>query len=269
MNLLKEALTKNLQTYGGWMQIPSPIVAEILASNPLFDWVCIDLEHGAIGIESVSELCRIIRLYGKTPVVRVPCKDYMWIRRSLDAGAQGIIVPDVRTAQQAVDVIRYAMYPPKGNRGIGYSHANMHGQDCNPLELQKVNDEIVMVMQIEHIDAFDELKTMVRKVRGIDALFIGPMDLRLSMTNHDLSIHDLLDIFKKECNDGSMPHGIHIVNPNLTDQVQAAIQDGSSMMALGTDCSLLNQSIADVAERVQRYRNMKGSRDYRKDQIIV
>ena len=261
MSVLKNALEENVQTFGAWMQIPSPIIAEILASSPLFDWICIDLEHGAIDIEKVAELCRVIKMYKKTPIVRIPILDQIWITRSLDAGAQGIIVPRVNSVDMAKAAIKFAMYPPDGIRGIGYCHANMHGNEFDEDEIACFNGNLIMVMQIEHIQGLKNLREIC-KVSHIDALFLGPLDLKMSMDKKSKPFDDLITYYNEVCQAEDMPYGIHIVD-TTNDSISKAIGDGNSMMALGTDCSLLVDGIVKSDNITGIFCGVKGSRKYK------
>ena len=133
------------------MQIGHCAVAEIFARAG-FDWICVDLEHGAIDLETMTNIFRTIDAYDCIPVARLPLNDPVWIHRSLDAGARGLIIPMVQSAGEAEQSIKEAKYPPMGIRGFGYSRANMHGMDFDSY-IKEANEEIAMVMQIEHKNA--------------------------------------------------------------------------------------------------------------------
>src|SRR5512137_3025198 len=112
-NRLRSALLENRLTLGGWLQIGHPACAEIHARAG-FDWVCVDLEHGAIDLATTADLFRAIEAFGCVPVARLPLNDPVWIHRVLDAGARGLIIPMVKTAQEAEAAVREAKYPPRG-----------------------------------------------------------------------------------------------------------------------------------------------------------
>jgi len=164
-NTMRKALLDKKVTTGAWMQIGHPAVAEIFAEAG-FDWICIDLEHGAIDLETMTNIFRTLDAFDCVPVARLPLNDPVWIHRSLDAGARGLIIPMVKTAEEAKNSIREAKYPPRGARGFGYSRANMHGMDFEEY-IKSANDEIAMIMQIEHKDAIANLEDII-KVDGVD-----------------------------------------------------------------------------------------------------
>jgi 2-dehydro-3-deoxyglucarate aldolase len=142
-NKLRRALLDRTPALGSWMQIGHPACAEILARLG-FDWVCVDLEHGAIDLETMANIFRTLEAYDCVPVARLPWADPIWIQRSLDAGARGLIIPMVNTPEQAELAIRESKYPPMGQRGYGYSRANRHGLDFDEY-INSANGEIAMV----------------------------------------------------------------------------------------------------------------------------
>lgn len=242
MNILKS----NKVTYGGWIQTGSPYIAEIMAITNKFDWICIDLEHGVMSsVESLTGMIAMLELHHILPVVRVPKNDHKWIGRSLDAGAKGIIVPMVNSkvdAQTAVDAVRY---PPNGKRGFGYSRSNGFGKDFWE-SIENANDDIALIVQIEHEHAMDNLNDIL-SVDGVDGSLIGPLDLKGSV---DINMADVLfknwiDKYVKTCGNVNSPAGIHIVEPSIKNIVEA-ITSGYKNIAVGTDAVLLEQKIGDL-----------------------
>jgi len=215
MNKLKKALKNNKITLGTWIQIPHPSIVEIISNNcnKKLDWMCIDMEHGTIDIESMAILISAIEKYDIIPVVRIPKNDYIWIHRSLDAGAKGLIIPMVKTAQEARDVVGEAFYPPVGKRSFGYSRANNYGSDFDDY-IKTANDDISIIIQIEHIDAINELDSIL-DVDGIDATFIGPYDLSGSLGvpgDFDNSEYQkALSVYINKSYKHNIPLGIHVV----------------------------------------------------------
>lgn len=229
---------------GGWMQIGHPAVAEIMARVG-FDWVCVDLEHGAIDLESMTNIFRTLDGFDCTPVARLPLNDPVWIHRCLDAGARALIIPMVKTAEEAEDAVREAKYPPRGNRGYGYSRANMHGIDFDR-SIQTANDDIAMIMQIEHKDAIANLDAIL-DVPDVDGLFIGPLDLSGSMGITGQMDHpDMVAALKRyrdACADHKTTAGMHIVRPD-DGNVWATIENGYSLIALGLDNVFIHEGAA-------------------------
>jgi 2-dehydro-3-deoxyglucarate aldolase len=250
LNKVKQNLESNKASFGTWIQIGHPACAEILASCG-FDWICVDMEHGAIDLESMTNIFRTVEKFDCIPMVRVPKNDYIWIHRALDAGARGIIIPMVSTVEEAKMAVQECKYPPDGTRGFGYSRANLHSKNFDE-HIGSANDDIVVVLQIEHIDAIDNLEEIL-DVEGVDATFIGPMDLSGSMgitgqLDH-LSFRAVLNKYLAVSSKKGIPAGTHDVRPSA-ESVKDKIEDGYSFIALGVDSSMLldmGQSVASHA----------------------
>lgn len=243
-NKLKRALLERRPTTGAWIQIGHPVCAEILARAG-FDWVCVDLEHGIIDLETAASLFRAIELYGSVPVARLPKNDPVWIHRMLDAGAQGLIIPMVNSEHEAEAAVREAKYPPRGARGYGYSRANAYGE-AFPTAIREANEEIAMIMQIEHRDAIANLEGIIG-VPDVDGLFIGPMDLSGSFGKPgDLGcpeMREALRSYLSTCERRKKSAGLHIVRPDA-DNIRRAISDGYTLIALGLDTVFLAEGAA-------------------------
>jgi len=234
-NKMRKAMLNRQITLGAWIQIGHPACAEIFARAG-FDWVCVDLEHGAIDLETMTSIFRTLDSYECVPVARLPINDPIWIHRSLDAGARALIIPMVKTAEEAESAVREAKYPPRGTRGFGYSRANMHGMDFDEY-IKTANDQIAMIMQIEHIDAIANLDAIM-EIQGVDGLFIGPLDLSGSMGITGQMEHPhmmaALDKYLAACRKHNVSAGLHIVHPN-ENNIQQALGQGYTLIALGLD----------------------------------
>ena len=251
-NKLRWALLQREVTLGSWVQIGHPGVAEVLARAG-FDWVCVDLEHGAIDLESTANLFRALGGSGCVPVARLPVNDPTWIHRVLDAGARGLIIPMVKTAAEAEAAIREAKYPPRGVRGFGYSRANGHGADFAAY-IESANDEIAMIMQIEHKDAVANLDAILR-VDGVDGVFVGPLDLSGSMgitgqIEHPQMVAALAQ-YRSVCAAHGKAAGMHLVRPDETS-IRRALEDGYTMIALGLDNVFLQEGARAALEAAGR-----------------
>ena len=241
-NKLRRALLERQVTLGSWIQIGHPACAEVLARAG-FDWVCVDLEHGAIDLERTADIFRALGGFACVPVARLPLNDPIWIHRTLDAGARGLIIPMVKTAAEAEAAVREAKYPPRGTRGFGYSRANLYGADFEAY-IASANDEIAMIMQIEHKDAIANLDAIL-KVEGVDGVFIGPLDLSGSMGITGQLDHPqmaaALQKYLGACRAHKKSAGLHIIRP--TDAaVRRALDEGYTMLALGLDNVFMEQS---------------------------
>ncbi len=241
-NKLRRALLERQVTLGSWIQIGHPACAEVMARAG-FDWVCVDLEHGVIDLETTAAIFRALGGFDCVPVARLPLNDPIWIHRTLDAGARGLIIPMVKTAAEAEAAVREAKYPPRGGRGFGYSRANLYGADFDSY-IASANDEIAMVMQIEHKDAIANLDAILR-VDGVDGVFIGPLDLSGSMGITGQLDHPemvaALDKYRAACRAHKKPAGMHIVRPSEAS-IRRALDEGYTMLALGLDNVFMEQS---------------------------
>jgi len=238
--MLKDALARCRPTFGGWIQVGHPTVAEVMARTG-FDWIAIDCEHAAIDIEGVIALLRAAAPWPTcTPLVRVPHNDLLFIRRVLDAGAGGVIVPMINTAEEARRAVQAATYPPVGVRGFGFCRANQHGDDFDAY-VARANDEVVVIAQVEHIDSVRNLEAIL-DTPGIDGVFVGPYDLSGSLgipgRLDDPRMKQALDRVRTLCRDRHKPAGIHVVHVT-PDRVKQALADGFTFVALGLDTVML------------------------------
>jgi 2-keto-3-deoxy-L-rhamnonate aldolase RhmA len=234
-NRMRTALMNNELTLGTWIQIGHPAIAEILAGIG-YDWICVDMEHGAIDLETMTHVFRAIEVGGSIPVVRLPKNDPIWIRRSLDAGAMGLIIPMVNSAEEADAAIRCAKYPPRGERGYGYSRANRYGMEFEE-SIGSTNDSIALIAQIEHRTGIENIDAILQ-VPDVDGVFIGPLDLSGSYgKSGQLDCPEMKDALRRYLDACEKHHkcaGIHIVRPDDTS-IKNAVEQGYRMIALGVD----------------------------------
>ena len=177
-NSLKTAFANNKQTYGSWVTLSHPLIPEIM-SQAGFDWLCIDMEHSSIELRDILPLLISIENNGLVPLVRVGENNANLIKRVMDAGACGVIVPNVNSAAEAISAVNAVKYPPVGTRGVGLYRAQGYGYNFNDY-LRWHENESVVIVQIEHIDAVKNIDEIF-SVPGIDAFIIGPYDLSSSM----------------------------------------------------------------------------------------
>lgn len=172
----RKRLQSGERLLGTMVTLPTASAAEILADAG-FDWLFIDAEHGPL---STSELLAVLQAVSHriACLVRVSSCSESEIKRVLDLGAQGIIVPQVNSAEQAADVVRFARYAPAGSRGVGLARAHGYGFRFSDY-VNTANSEIVIVIQAEHRQAVDNMESIVN-VGGIDAVLLGPYDLSAS-----------------------------------------------------------------------------------------
>ena len=232
---LKSKLQNHAVTVGSWISIAHPAIAEIM-SDAGFDWLTVDLEHSVITIREAEELIRIISLKGVTPLVRLTSNDPNQIKKVMDAGAHGVIVPMVNSRELAEAAVRSVKYPPIGTRGVGLARAQGYGTRFEEY-VDWLRDESVVIAQIEHIDAIDNLEDIL-STDGIDGTIIGPYDLSASMGKpgkfDDDDVKEAIRRYELVSRKLKKPLGYHVVptNPPL---VQQRIQDGYSFIAYSTD----------------------------------
>ena len=152
---LKNKLKNNQLTIGSWIMIGNPMNVEVMALAG-FEWLVVDIEHTSIDLQTTENLIRTIQSKNIKALVRVSKNEEVVIKRILDMGADGIIVPMVCSKEDAIQAVNYAKYPPKGKRGVGLYRASSYGTKFE--EYKKwVNEELVIIAQIEHIDAVNNI----------------------------------------------------------------------------------------------------------------
>ncbi|PIB23372.1 HpcH/HpaI aldolase family protein [Maribacter sp. 4G9] len=175
---LKKKLKNREVSFGSWLTIPHPSIIEIMSSAG-FEWLTIDIEHSAIDISTLQNLVAHVQANKMEALVRVSKNEEVIIKRVMDAGANGVIVPMVKNAEEARQAVSWVKYPPLGSRGVGLSRAQHYGIAFN--EYNKwVQEEAVVIAQIEHIEGVNNLSEIL-DVEGIDGIIVGPYDLSASM----------------------------------------------------------------------------------------
>jgi 2-dehydro-3-deoxyglucarate aldolase len=246
---IKYKLNNKKVVVGSWITLAHPGIAEIMASSG-FDWLAVDLEHSTITIKDAEELIRIISLSGVTPLVRLTSNNEDQIKRIMDAGADGVIVPMIKTVDDVMRVVGAIKYPPQGNRGVGLARAQGYGARFNEyLDWQK--DNSIIIIQIEHIDAVNNLEALLA-IDEVDGFIIGPYDLSASMGIPGQFNHvDFIAAMKKITEIASridVPSGIHIIEPDI-EQLKKRIEDGYRFIAYSLDIRMLDVSCSNAVNR--------------------
>jgi 2-dehydro-3-deoxyglucarate aldolase len=226
-------------TIGSWMQIPDGSVAEIMG-NAGYDWVAVDLEHGSISVAQLPDMLRALELGETLPLVRLAQGDAKECKQVLDAGAGGVIVPMVETAEQLIAVRNACRWPPAGTRGVGFSRANLFGKN---FEVYREEAQApLLVAMIEHSRAADNLEEILA-VDGLDAILIGPYDLSASMgvtAQFDSSTFiATLERIRTLCVKANIPCGVHVVIPD-TESLKIKLKEGYLFIAYSIDAVFLN-----------------------------
>src|SRR5512139_2029472 len=223
---------------GTIVSLASPEVAEVLSAAG-FDWLFLDAEHNPLEALAIQ---RILIGAGSTPcLVRLARGDEVSIKKALDAGAAGIIAPLINSAEQAAEVVRYAKYAPQGTRGVGAGRAHGYGLAFQEY-VSHANDETVVVVQAEHIDAVNNIEAIVQ-VPGLDAILVGPYDLsaslgRLGEVTHP-DVVSAIEHVTQVCQAVQMPLGIFGMS---AEAVQPYIRRGYTLITVGIDTVLLGNA---------------------------
>jgi 2-keto-3-deoxy-L-rhamnonate aldolase RhmA len=223
---------------GTMVTLASAASAEVLASVG-FDWLFIDGEHGPLETRELAEILQAVS-HKTACIVRVPQAAEVPIKRALDLGAHGILVPQVNTAAQAADVVRWSRYPPDGERGVGLARAQGYGQSFREY-LRSANDEIAVIVQAEHARAVDNIEAIV-KVPGVDAVLLGPYDLSASLGKMGQVDHpDVVAAIARvtdACRNSGMPLGYFGVTAAA---VRPYVERGYTLIVAGVDTLYLGQ----------------------------
>lgn len=239
---LKDKLRNNELTIGSWITLGHSAIAEIMAKAG-FDWLTIDLEHSVITIKEAEDLIRTIDLCGVSPLVRLTSNDEDQIKRVMDAGSHGIIVPNIKSSKEAEKAVASVKYPPVGKRGVGLARAQQYGNNFEG-HWKWLEDESVVIVQIEHIDAVNDLEAIL-STEGVDGYIMGPFDLTASMgipgqfehPDFIAAMEKVKSVAKKLNKTG----GIHIIKPNK-DELNQRIDEGYKFLAYSLDTIMIDTS---------------------------
>jgi 4-hydroxy-2-oxoheptanedioate aldolase len=201
-----------------------------------FDWVCIDLQHGWLGLETLPAVIHAVAIAGAAPVVRVPANELWMIGRALDGGAYGVMVPLVDTADEARRAVSACRYAPQGRRSYGAFRTAPLIAGSAP----EVNREVVCMVQVESRSALDELDGICT-VPGIDAVYIGPSDLALSLGLSSGKNHDPRTLLA--IRDTARRHGVAAgMHGESGEEARWAIDNGFAITTAGADVDYLHQA---------------------------
>jgi 4-hydroxy-2-oxoheptanedioate aldolase len=257
-NPVKRTLREGKPSFGTWLSLGDLFATRLLARMD-FDWLTLDMEHCAIDWSQASMIFATIADAGGVPLARVPKGNHDYIKRTLDAGAWGIVVPMVDTVEQAKIAIAAAKYPPIGNRSLG---GGMHSLnfDCSSAEyFQRANDEILVVLQTESPTGVANAEA-IYSLPGVDAIFVGPVDLRAQMRKPDGSeatdeafeamIQKVIGAGKKT----GTPTGMHVMDPKTALH---RAQQGMQFIAVASELRMMTERAAEMVQAVHPNRPQK------------
>lgn len=234
MKWIRERVQAGELLSGTWLNLGSIVTAEI-ASRAGFDWVLIDLEHGAGSDADLVGQLQAVECGGASAIVRVAWNDSVRFKRALDMGPAGIMVPYVNTAAEAFHAARAMRYPPDGNRGAARFHrANRYGQQFDAY-MAHANGNLLTVVQVETAEAVRNADE-IAAVEGVDVLFIGPLDLSVSLGIMGQVDHPDFRAAVRKVVEACRAHdkAAGILLPNA-DRIPAAVEDGFRFLAAGSD----------------------------------
>jgi 2-dehydro-3-deoxyglucarate aldolase/4-hydroxy-2-oxoheptanedioate aldolase len=248
---LKSRLAAGETLFGSLVTIASTDVAEIMAISG-FDYLWIDLEHGAIDITHAQQVIQAVG--ARCPcLVRVPENRDVWFKKVLDLGCAGVVVPQVQTAVEVRAAVESCLYPPVGRRSVGVGRAQGYGASFADY-IQRANDDLLIVVQIEHWAAVTNLGEILR-VPGVGCLLVGPFDLSGSMgllgqVTHP-EVEAAISTVRTACAHAAMPCGVFTVDG---DSARARAAEGFRLVAIGTDAGLLGHAARDAIARAKMLR---------------
>lgn len=220
--------------------VRSPSIAQMLATAG-FDFFILDTEHGPFSIETVQDMALSARGSGINFFVRVPTRfGHHNLSRPLDAGAEGLLIPQVETVEEVKNIVRATRYYPLGKRGMALRRAPNEYARGNSRELtQSVNNEVLIILQIESKTAIDNLEELI-SIQGVDAVLIGPNDLSQDLgvpgeINHPI-VQEHIQKLAEKCNKINFPWGIHLESPSA---LIPWIEKGMRFIMCSSDISMI------------------------------
>lgn len=237
---IRKKLNSGLPTIGSWMQLESSDIGEIMGDAG-YDWVALDLEHGHFSSSELTNLIRSIELNNTLGMIRVSSSDSLNVKKALDAGAGGVILPMINSAEALKDIVESCCWPKSGNRGVGFSRANLYGKYFK--EYIKEAQAPLIIAQIENIGALQELDNIL-EVKKLDAIMIGSYDLSASIgkpgeftsNKYKETVKKIISICRKK----HKAFGIHIVDPD-PNVLSKRIKNGYQFIAYSIDSVFLNK----------------------------
>ena len=219
-----------------------------------FDWLVVDMEHTAIDMFQAQQLIQIIDLAGCVPLVRVGANDALAVKRAMDAGAHGVVVPMVNTPDEARKAVSAIRYPPLGTRGVGLGRAHAYGLGFDAYKAW-AERETILIVQIEHIEGVENLEDILA-VEGVDGFIVGPYDLSGSLGRPGEFSHPpvasalarVRDVMQQSGKVG----GYHVVHSNQTELLEK-IKQGYRFIAYGDDMVFLAEKVSAEVEFMRRH----------------
>ena len=250
-NAVKAALRRGEAQVGTWLTLGSPFAARFMARMG-YPWLTVDLEHSPVNWETAALMFATVADAGCVPLARVPCNSHENIKRALDNGAFGIVVPMVTTRAEAEAAVAATRYHPSGNRSVGGSLHCLGFQASAAEYYARANDEILVVLQTEHVRAVENAEAIC-SVPGVDAIFIGPNDLLQSMgrtpamETNDPEFVSALRHLRETAKKHDVAPGLHT---SSVEAVRRRLAEGWRFLALGSDLAFLTGGAQGAAKEL-------------------
>lgn len=233
--------------YGTLVSLPSAEICEIL-SHVGYDWLFIDAEHGAFNPQQAQAM---LQAASPTPcVIRVPVGEAVWLKKALDIGAAGVIVPQVHNAEQAKEIIQNCKYSPVGERGIGIGRAHQYGIEFERY-LKKANDETAVILQAESREAVENINE-IASLDGVDAILIGPYDLSASLgvpgEIDQPIVQDAINEIMNACQKANVSMGFFGVS---AEAVLPYKEKGFTLLTVGVDGAFIIKSATQTLKEIR------------------
>ena len=248
-NSVRAKLRRGEPSVGTWLTLPDPFAAHLMSKTG-FEWLTVELEHTPITFETAAQSFAIIAAADCVPLVRVPLNTVENIKRVLDVGVWGIVVPMVNSRAEAEAAVRAARYRPIGERSIG---GQLHAANFNTdaaTYYAKANDEILVVVMAEHIDAVANIGSIL-SVPGIDVVFVGPNDLHASMglppsfDSEAPQFNEALTKILAHAKARGIAAGIHVVD---AAQAQRRLNEGWQFIAVASEAGFMLSKAGEIAK---------------------
>ncbi len=250
MKDIKRRIKKGERVFGSWLQLPDADIAEIYEQIG-FDFLSIDMEHSEIQFSDAAGMMRGMKQ--TAPFIRVSCNDPLEIRKSLDIGAMGVIVPLIHSRADALKAVAAAKYPPEGIRGFAFCRDNAWGMEFDECA-KTANEQTMVFVMIESREAVEQIDEIV-SVEGVDGVFIGPYDMSgsygvLGQASHPVMLEAENKILQS-CKKYGKAAGIHVVTLDR-EKIKESIQKGFTFIAIGIDAEFLYEgakNMLDIAHK--------------------
>ena len=250
-NAVKRLLKAGKPALGTWLSLASITAARFMARSGL-DWLTVDIEHSLCDWETAAHIFASVADAGCVALARVPANRHDHIKRVLDNGAHGAVVPMVNSRKEAEEAVAAMLYPPRGNRSVGGSVHALNFAATASEYYEKANDELLVILQCEHIQAVENADSIF-STPGIDVIFVGPNDLAASMRSKDgkppsaEATNEALKHILATCKKHGVAPGYHCMN---ADEALLRIEQGWQFLAINSELKFMMDGTTTMLKKV-------------------